>query len=105
MATKKQKHALTGKTVLVRDNRAGVFVGTLVVFDGASKCATLKDARKVWFWVGAAAVEGIAARGLRHEGSKVCPVVAHVECCDVVQVVLCEKAGVASVMGAPEWKP
>lgn len=101
----KKKHPLTGKVVLVRDNRAGVLVGTLLAFDGASKTASLKNARKVWYWKGAAAVEGIAARGLDQKESKVTPVVAHVECCDVVQLVLCAKEGAASVMAAPEWRP
>jgi hypothetical protein len=103
MATK--KHALTGKIVLVRDNRAGVFVGTLVAFDGPSKCATLKNARKVWQWYGSGAVEGIAARGLDQARSKVTAKVQLVELCDIVQIVACEKEGAASVMGAPEWKP
>lgn len=98
-------HPNVGKTVLIRDHRAGVLVGTLLSFDGPSKCAALSDARKIWFWKGAAAVEGIAARGLDHAGSKVGPSVVRVDCCDVVQMVLCTKEGAASVLTAPEWKP
>lgn len=113
MATKKKKkqssgtrpHALVGKTVLVRDNRAGVLVGTLVAFDAASKSAELKDARKVWYWTGAAAVEGIAARGLNHASSKVSPAVATSVCLDVIQLLECAAAGASSVRNAPEWKP
>lgn len=109
MATKKQgaRQAITlaGKIVLVRDHRAGVIVGTLVSFDPATKTAHLKDARKVWYWSGAAAVEGIAVRGLSHTNSKVGPAVATSVCLDVVQLLECAKAGADSVMTAPEWKP
>ena len=101
MATKKKQK----KIVLVRDNRAGVLVGELAAFDAASKSATLMNARKIWYWTGAAAVEGIAARGLSHSGSKVTPLVSEVTCCDVVQLIVCSAEGAASVMGAPEWKP
>lgn len=105
MATTKKKSTLIGKVVLVRDHRAGVLVGKLVSFDPATKTAHLKDARKVWYWSGAAAVEGIATRGLSHEKSKVSPVVASSVCMDVVQLIECATAGAEAVMTAPEWKP
>jgi hypothetical protein len=94
-----------GKTVLVRDHRAGVHVGVLVSLDLASKSCVLRDARKVWYWSGAASCHGIAANGLSHAESKVAPVVAAVVSCDVVEIVLCSEAGAASVMGAPVWTP
>lgn len=103
MATKK-KPMMIGKTVLVRDHRAGIHVGTLVEFDAAAKTATLTGARKVWYWFGAASCHGVAAGGLSHQQSKVGPVVALVTSCDVVEVVLCSASGAASVAGAPEWK-
>ena len=96
---------MIGKMVLVRDNMAGVHMGELVSFDPATKTCELKQARKVWYWYGAASVHGIAARGLDRDRSKVCPVVETVVSCDVVEVVLCSEEGAASVMGAPEWRP
>lgn len=94
-----------GRVVLVRDNRAGIHVGTLVSFEAASKTAVLKDARKVWYWSGAASCHGIAARGLDHGKSKVCPKVERVTSCDVIEIIPCSKEGAASVADAPEWKP
>ena len=94
-----------GKTVLVRDHRAGVHVGVLESLDLASKSCVLRDARKVWYWSGAASVHGIAANGLDHAQSKVAPVVEAVASCDVVEIVICSEAGAASVMGAPVWTP
>ena len=95
---------LMGKVVLVRDDKAGVHVGTLAAFDSPSKSVTLKNARKVWYWNGAASVHGIAVNGLDQKTSKVCPTVDVVTSFAVVEVVLCTAKGAESVMGAPEWK-
>ncbi len=96
---------MLGKVVLVRDQRAGVHVGTLESLDVGAKTAVLKDARKVWYWDGAASVHGIAVRGLKHKTSKVCPRVSMVVSTDVIEVVLCTADGATSVLEAPEWKP
>lgn len=96
---------MLGQSVLVRDNRAGIHVGTLDDYNPAAKYATLSKARKVWYWSGAASCHGIAERGLNHANSKVGPVVTLVSSTDVVEVVLCSEAGAASVATAPEWKP
>lgn len=94
-----------GRTVLVRDNLAGIHVGELVEFDPAAKCCTLRNARKVWYWSGAASCHGIAACGLDQKKSKVCPAVPLVTTTAVVEIVMCSDAGAAAVMGAPTWTP
>jgi len=83
---------------------AGVHFGRLAEFDAASKSATLTDARNVWYWRGAASCHGLAARGLDHEGSKVCPVVSRVVMTTVVEVIACSSDGAVSRAAAPEWK-
>jgi hypothetical protein len=100
-----KKHPLIGNKVIVRDNRAGVFFGTLVEYDGKSKTAALKDARKIWYWKGALAVEDIAATGLDVNQSKITAQVEHVDLCDVVQVVLCSASTSQAIKGAHQWKP
>lgn len=92
------------KIVVVRDHRAGVFVGTLESFDLAAKTATLKDARKIHYWVGAAAVEGLAVCGCE-SGSRITPTVATVGLCDVVQIVECSEAGARKLLEFPTWEP
>ena len=98
-------NAMINQVVLVRDNRAGVHVGTLVSLDLPSKTCTLTNARKVWYWEGAASCHGIAAKGLCHTGSRVAPMVPMVASTDVVEVVLCTPEGASSVMNCPEWGP
>jgi hypothetical protein len=94
-----------GSRVLVRDHRAGVHVGEFVEFDAAAKTIQLSNARKVWYWSGAASVHGIAANGLSHSESKVAPSVTTVISTDVVEIVECSEKGWQSVMGCPIWEP
>ncbi len=96
---------LVGCVVLVRDNRAGIHVGILRELDLANKVAVLAEARKVWYWEGAASCHGIASKGLCPKGSKVAPMVPLVASTDVVEVVLCTPEGAASVMTCPVWGP
>jgi hypothetical protein len=94
---------LIGQTVLIRDDLAGVYVGTLDAIDVAAQTAVLTGARQVWSWEGAAATPGIAARGLAHAGSRVGPVTEVVALGKVCAAILCTPEGAASVMGAPVW--
>jgi hypothetical protein len=94
-----------GQIVLVRDHRAGIHVGTLLSVDLTSKNCILQNARKIWYWEGAASCHGIAAKGLCHTGSKVAPCVPVVASCDVVEIVVCTPEGATSVLNAPEWAP
>lgn len=93
---------LIGRNVIVRDNQAGVFVGTLDEID--DKAWTLKEARKIHYWTKAAAVEGLATTGFGAE-SRITPKVEIVIGRDLVQAVLCTEAEYKALMGAKEWKP
>ena len=55
---------LIGKKVIVRANLAGVFYGTLVAKEGSE--VQLKDARKLYYWSGANAIEQIALEGVKN---------------------------------------
>jgi hypothetical protein len=96
---------LINRTVLIRDNMAGVYVGTLAGIDVAEDSAVLLEARQVWNWEGAAATPGIAARGIRHSGSRVGPVVGMITFGEVCAAILCTTEGAESVMSAPVWAP
>ena len=96
---------LVGRTVLIRDNMAGVYVGKLAAIDVAADSAVLTDARQIWNWEGAAATPGIAARGIKHSGSRVGPVVGLITFGAVCAAILCTTEGAESVMSAPVWAP
>ena len=100
---------LIGKNVIVRDNAAGVFCGTLADYkpgtDGRGGFSVINNARKIHYWEGAGAVEGLAVGGLNQSTSRVTPRVSTVETTDVVQIVACEPAGYESIMTTPVWSP
>ena len=96
---------LLGKIVLIRDNMAGVYVGELAAIDVAADTAVLTGARQIWNWEGAAATPGIAARGIKHNGSRVGPPVSVISFGAVCAAIRCTAEAVESVMGAPVWAP
>lgn len=51
-----------GTYVIVRTYSAGVFAGTLVARD--SREVELSDARRLWYWSGAASLSELAMRGV-----------------------------------------
>ena len=55
------KETLTGKYVIVRCDRAGVFAGTLAERSGRE--VKLTDCRRIWYWAGAASISQLAVDG------------------------------------------
>jgi hypothetical protein len=53
----------TGDYVIVRTYSAGVFAGTLHERDG--KVVTLTNARRLWYWSGAASLSELAVSGTK----------------------------------------
>jgi hypothetical protein len=52
---------MIGKYCMVRTYSAGVFAGTVVSRDG--KEAVLSNARRIWYWAGAASLSQLAQSG------------------------------------------
>ena len=50
-----------GKKVIIRGNRSGVEFGTLVAQNGSE--VTLENARRIWYWSGAASLSQLAKDG------------------------------------------
>lgn len=79
--------AWIGKVVLVRDDMAGVFVGTLEHANIPAKFARLGSARKIFEWIGHSTLEDVAVHGVG-QGSTLSDVVAGVIVCDIVEIIL-----------------
>jgi len=54
---------MNNKYVIVRTYSAGVFAGTLVSREGRE--VTLADARRIWYWDGAASLSQLAMEGTK----------------------------------------
>ena len=67
--------------VLVRTHSAGVFVGELIKRDG--KEVVLKNARRLWYWKGAASLSQLAMEGVKNPEECKFP-------CEVKEILLTE---------------
>ena len=89
--------------VIVRGNRSGVFFGELKERNGQD--VELLNARKLWYWDGAAAVEQIAKDGVKNPGAcKFTVSVDSMMITDAIQIIPCTDAAKKSISGAAEWK-
>jgi len=89
--------------VIVRTFSAGVFAGFLEKRDG--KEVTLTNARRLWYWKGAASLSQLAMEGVKYpkECKFPCPVdsVVLTEAIEILNVTNEAKASIESV---PIWK-
>ena len=92
-----------GKEVIIRCKDAGVFFGTLVSKNNDE--VTLKNARKLFYWEGAAAVEQIAVDGVKFPDScKFTIWVESIELFGVCQIIACTKTASEKIKDVKEWK-
>ena len=72
--------------VIVRTYSAGVFAGYLVSREGRE--VVLRDARRLWYWSGAASLSQLAMEGVKHPGSCKFPCeVARVELLEAIEIL------------------
>jgi len=89
--------------VLVRTYSAGVFVGVLVSRKG--KEVTLKNARRIWYWDGAASLSELAMRGTsKPENCKFpCPV-DRIVLTEAIEIISLTPTARESIYQVPEWR-
>lgn len=94
---------LVGKKVIVRADRAGVFFGTLT----HKECSevTLTNARKLFYWNGANAVEELAVSGTNKAiDCKFTVVVEDITILNVNQIIPCTGKAITNIESVKEWK-
>ena len=93
---------LIGKYCIVRTYSAGVFAGVLTRMDGQQ--AMVSDARRLWYWDGAASLSQLATSGTSKPAKCKFPAPAgEVLLHQVIEVTPCTKAAQASIAAVPEW--
>lgn len=92
-----------GQWVIVRTYSAGVFFGRLE--ERAGKEARVADARRIWYWAGAASLSQLANEGTsRPEECKFPAAVPAVELTEVIEILPCSERAQASIRSVPEWR-
>lgn len=88
---------------IVRTNRAGVFFGKIEKKEGNT--VTLSNARRLWYWEGAASLSELAQYGTANAvGCKFPCAVDEVELFDVLEILSVTEVAAASIDGVREWK-
>ena len=102
-STKSTKSTSTGKYVIVRTYSAGVFAGTLESRNGRE--VVLRDARRLWYWSGAASLSQLAQEGTSDPGNCKFPIpVDRVELLEAIEILDVTPTGRKSIESVPVWK-
>ncbi len=94
-----------GRKCIVRCYGAGVFFGEVreVSCDANGLNVRIANARKVWYWNGAAAVEQLSQDGCADD-SKITVVVPELVVAAAVQIIPCSDKAIANIEGKAEWR-
>lgn len=92
-----------GKKVLIRGNRSGVEFGELVSQNGSE--VTLKNARRIWYWDGAASLSQLAKDGTSNPSNcKFTVFVDSITILDTIEIIPCTVKAIKSIEEVRVWK-
>ena|SRR3990167_6915895 len=88
---------------ILRTQSAGVFAGELVSRKGQE--VVVKNARRIWYWDGAASLSQLAVDGTsKPENCKFPAPVDRVELLQVIEILDCTDKAMLSIKGVPIWQ-
>jgi hypothetical protein len=94
---------MKNQKVIIRADRAGVFFGEIKERNGSE--VVLTNARKLWQWRGASAVEQLSVDGVKYPADcKFTITVDEVTVLGVIQILPCTEIAVKSIESVKEWK-
>lgn len=92
-----------GKKVIVRGTDSGVEYGELVAQEGQE--VTLKNARRIWYWEGAASLSQLAMDGTaKPQECKFTVYVDSITILDAIEIIPCTKKAINSIEKVEIWK-
>jgi len=93
---------MIGMYVIVRTYSAGVFAGVLDSRNGQE--VILKEARRIWYWRGAASLSELAMRGTSDpDGCKFPGPVSEVLLLETIEILLASPEAEQNIRSVPEW--
>lgn len=97
------KTNFVGQYCIIRSDRAGVFAGTVSEVDGQT--VVLTDARRLWYWSGAASLSQMAVDGVKiPESCKFTMPVDTIAIFGVIEIIPATVTAMTSIKGVPVWK-
>ena len=92
-----------GKYSVIRGRGFGVFAGTVEAVEG--EIAKLSNARRLWYWAGAASISQIAAEGVKIPNDcKFSVPVESIVLRDWIEIIPCTDQATTTIQGVKEWK-
>lgn len=92
----------TSRYVIVRTYSAGAFAGTLESRKGRE--VVLRDARRLWYWAGAASLSQLAVQGTLNPSECKFPVaVPRVELLEAIEILDVSPIARRSIESVPVW--
>lgn len=92
-----------GKKVIIRGDRSGVEFGELVEHKGRE--VTLKNARRIWYWDGAASLSQLAKDGTSNPSNcKFTVFVDSITILDTIEIIPCTIKAIKSIEEVRVWK-
>lgn len=91
------------KQYIVRTYSAGVFFGE--IFSRKGQEVVMKNARRIWYWDGAASLSQLAVDGTsKPENCKFPVSVPEVILTQVIEILTCTEKAIKSISEVAEWK-
>lgn len=88
---------------IIRCDRAGVFFAEIAERRGSE--ADLVNARRLWYWDGAASLSQLATEGVKApQNCKFTVTVPSMTVLGVIEIIPCSDAAVRSICGVRAWK-
>ncbi len=86
---------------IVRTENAGVFAGRVVARRGSE--VDMVEARRIWYWSGAATLSELAIRGPANPAGCKCPMPVTVTLLGVIEILDVTAAAREAITAIPEW--
>lgn len=94
---------ISGKKVIIRGDRSGVFFGTLAEKEGRE--VKLTNCRRLWYWDGAASISQLATDGTtRPQNCKFTVSVDEIVILDAIEIIVCTDKAAEKIEKVAEWK-
>ena len=92
-----------GDKYIIRGDRSGVFFGEIAERNGRE--VTIRNARRLWYWEGAASLSQLAVEGTRKpRNCKFTMTVPSIVILDAIEILPCTEQAEESIKSVAVWK-
>lgn len=89
---------------MVRTENAGVFCGEISEINEETRRCDLKNARRMWYWEGAASLSELAAEGTSKPSECKFPCeVKEISVFEVIEIIKMSSKAIKSIQSVPVW--